>query len=104
MAMINQAETQTENLTDEKEILTVENNYWVGLKLALDRLRENADFKAVVLEGYFKDRAVNGVSMMCAPNSDANKRKDLLDEMYAISNFTWYLKMIDHLGSLSEEE
>jgi len=104
MAMINQAETQTENLTDEKEILTVENNYWVGLKLALDRLRENADFKAVVLEGYFKDRAVNGVSMMCAPTSDGNVKKDLLDEMMAISKVIWYFKMIDHMGSTSEEE
>lgn len=100
--MINQVGTQTENV-DEKEVLTVENNYWVGLKLALDRLRENADFKAVILEGYFKDRAVNGVSMLCAPNSDGNKRKEILDEMMAISNLTWYLKMIDHMGSTMDD-
>lgn len=104
MAMINQAETQTELVEDEREILTVENNYWVGLKQSLDRLRANPDFKAVILEGYFKDRAVNGVSMLCAPGSEGLKRKELLDEMLAISNLVWYFKMLDHMGSTDEEE
>lgn len=104
MAMINQAETQTENLTEEREILTVSNNYWVEMKQSLDRLRENADFKKVILEGYFKDRAVNGVSMLSAPSSDSVKKKELLDEMMAISNLVWYFKMLDHMGSISGEE
>lgn len=104
MALINQAETQTEHVEDEREILTVENNYWVGLAQSLERLKANPDFQKVVLEGYFKDRAINGVSMLCAPNSDGNRRKELLDEFYAISNLTWYFKMIEHMGSVTEEE
>lgn len=104
MVMINQAETQTENLNDEREILTVENNYWVGMKQSLDRLRENADFKNVVLNGFFQDRAVNGASMFAGPNSNSEVRKDLIDEITAISKLHWYFKMIDHMGSVSEEE
>ena len=103
-SMINQAATQTENVEDEREILTVENNYWVGLKQALDRLRANPDFKAVILEGYFKDRAVNGVSMLCSPGAEGAKRKEILDDMMAISSLVWYFKMLDHMGSNSEEE
>lgn len=104
MALINQAETQTEQVEDEREILTVENNYWVGLAQALERLKANPDFKAVVLEGYFKDRAINGVSMLCSPGSDGGRRKELLDEMLAISNLTWYFKMIEHMGTTNDEE
>ena len=104
MTMINQTENQTEHVEDEREILTVENNYWVNLNNSLERLKANPDFQAVITEGYFKDRAINGVSMLCAPNSDGTKRKELLDEFYAISNLTWYFKMIEHMGSVSDEE
>ena len=104
MVLINQAETQTEQVENEKEILTVENNYWVNLAQSLERLKANPDFQKVILEGYFKDRAINGVSMLCAPNSDGTKKKELLDEFYAISNLTWYFKMIEHMGSINEEE
>ena len=104
MTLINQTENQTEHVEDEREILTVENNYWVNLNNSLERLKANPDFQAVITEGYFKDRAINGVSMLCAPNSDGTKRKELLDEFYAISNLTWYFKMIEHMGSVNDEE
>ena len=41
-----------------------EYNYYVGLKQALDRLEQNPDFKKVILDGYFKDKAINGVSLL----------------------------------------
>ena len=45
-----------------------EYNYWVGMRQALERLENGTpqpgDFKKVILEGYFKDRAVNTVSAM----------------------------------------
>ena len=104
MTLINQTENQTEHVEDEREILAVENNYWANLNSSLERLKSNPDFQAVILEGYFKDRAINGVSMLCAPNSDGARKKDLLDEFYAISNLTWYFKMIEHMGSTNEEE
>ena len=104
MTMINQTENQTEHVEDEREILTVENNYWVNLNNSLERLKANPDFQAVITEGYFKDRAINGVSMLCAPNSDGNTKKDLLDEFYAISKLKWYFKMIEHMGSVNDEE
>lgn len=103
MTMINQAETQTENV-DEREIITVENNYWLGMKQDLDILRATPAFKNVVENGYFRDRAVNAVSMLCAPSTDANRRKELLDEMYAISNLQWYFKMLDHMGTSDDSE
>ena len=105
--MINQVGTQTENV-DEKEVLTVENNYWVGLKLALDRLRENADFKAVILDGYFKDKAINGVSLLAI---DGIKRQglrgEIMEELVAISSLQDFFITIENLGTvptIDEEE
>jgi hypothetical protein len=43
-----------------QEILTTSNDYWVDLAEALVRLESNPDFKKVILEGYFRDKAVDG--------------------------------------------
>ena len=45
------------NLNDQ-QILEVENKYWADMWLALSRLKENKDFKHVILEGYFRDKAI----------------------------------------------
>lgn len=108
--MINQA--PTENVETEQELLTVENQYWAELNAALERLENGNpqpdDFKKVILEGYFKDRAINGVSMMDAPGvADSGQRKDLVEEMISISKLQWYFNMIKNLGTsetLDEEE
>ena len=49
------------NLEDQ-QILEVENQYWADMWASLERLQKNKDFKRLILEGYFKDKAINGVS------------------------------------------
>jgi hypothetical protein len=94
-----------ENTNDVNE---VENNYWYNLHLALARLEENKDFQLVVEEAYFKDRAVNGVSMLANDNVKRNGfRGDIMEEMVAISHFRHFLLNIHSLGApapLDDEE
>lgn len=102
--IINQ--TPTENV-EGKDILLVENEYWVGLNRDLEVLQRTPEFKRVILEAYFKDRAINGVSMLSNPAVKArNERSELMEEMVAISNLQHFLMMIANLGTipLDEEE
>lgn len=101
--MINQA-TPTENV-DGKEILTVENEYWAGMYESLDRLKKNDDFKKVILEGYFKDKAINGVSLLATDYVKQNSlRSDVMEQLIAISALEDYFATIDNLGTIPAED
>jgi len=87
------------------ELETTENQYWVDMHEALKRLETNRDFKMVVLEGYFKDRAINGVSMLAEPSvKQQGQRADIMEDMVAISNLQYYFKMIKNLGAIAEDD
>ena len=58
--MINQNAADNGLTADEVK----EYNYYVGMKQSLERLETNPDFQKVILDGYFKDKAVKGVSML----------------------------------------
>lgn len=82
-----------------------EYNYWVGMKQALERLENNPDFKTVVLEGYFKDKAINGVSMLAAPYiKQHGKRGEVMEELVAISALQDYFMVIKNLGTEVDDE
>ncbi len=87
------------------ELETVENQYWVDMHQALKRLESNKDFKMVVLDGYFKDRAINGVSMLAEPSiKQQGQRADIMEDMVAISNLQYYFKMVKNLGAIAEDD
>lgn len=104
--MINQA-SPTENV-DEQDILRVENEYWVNMNNALERLRQNDDFRTVILDGYFKDKAINGVSLLATEYVKRNNaRSDVMEQLIAISALEDYFMTIENLGTIpseSEEE
>lgn len=104
MQLINQEQVKVnENMSDE-EILTVGNDYWMQLAHDLEGLKQDERFQRVILEGYFKDRPINGVFMLDAPGVAENgARKDLMEEMISISKLQWYFKMIESMGSAPEE-
>ena len=91
------------NQTHE-EIASVENDYWVDMAEALLRLESNPDFKKIILEGYFKDRAVNGVSMLC--NAEVMRRQqrgNIMETLVAISQLQDYFITIKNMGTVEDD-
>lgn len=87
------------------ELLGVENKYWKDLNHALKQLHENPHFQKVILEGYFTDKAVNGVSMLAnyAVMRDG-KRGEILESLVAVSHLQDYFITIANLGADPDEE
>lgn len=99
--LINQAESQLKDTDGNKDLLTVENEYWVNLHNALERLEQNEDFKTVIKEGYFKDKAINGVSLLATDYvKKAGARGDLMEQLVAISQLEDYFATIHNLGTV----
>ena len=94
------------NLSDQ-QLLEVENQYWVDLWAALERLKQNKDFQKVILEGYFKDRAVNGVSLLAQEAIvSSGRRPAIIEDLIAISHLEDYFFTVENLGTVptGEEE
>ena len=82
-----------------------EYNYWVGMRQALERLENNPDFKKVVLEGYFQDRAINAVSAMASQYvRKSNTRGELIEELNAISQLQQHFIIIKSMGAEAPED
>lgn len=91
--------------TDEQEIMQVENAYWIEMKEALDKLHDNPEFKKVILEGYFKDKAVNGVSLLALDSiKQGGHRTDVMEDLIAISSLQDYFATIQNLGTIPDDE
>ena len=92
------------NTLSEDRLVQVENEYWVNLWEALERLQSNKDFQKVVLEGYFKDKAVNGVSLLA---QDAivkgGHRTAVMEDLIAISSLQDFFITVENLGSIPPE-
>lgn len=94
----------TENV-DGRELESVEMQYWVDMKKALDRLEANEDFKKVILDGYFKDKAINGVSLLATDYVVANGlRTRVMESLVAISQLEDFFKTIKVMGGEGAEE
>jgi hypothetical protein len=99
--LINQAESQLKDTDGNKDLLTVENEYWVTMHDALERLEQNEDFKKVIQIGYFKDKAVNGVSLLATDYvKQAGARGDIMEQLVAISQLEDYFAVIHNLGTV----
>ena len=82
-----------------------EYNYWVGMKQALERLENNPDFQKVILDGYFKDKAINGVGMLASGYIKKNGlRPDVMESLIAISQLQDFFITIKQLGTEPEDE
>ena len=99
--LINQAESQLKDTDGNKDLLTVENEYWVTMHDALERLEQNEDFKKVIQIGYFKDKAVNGVSLLATDYvKQVGARGDIMEQLVAISQLEDYFAVIHNLGTV----
>lgn len=93
------------NTLTEQNLIEVENRYWADMWDALERLHENKDFQRVILQGYFKDKAVNGVSLLAQDAIVRNgQRTAVMESLIAISQLEDYFITIQNLGSIPPED
>ena len=99
--MSNQNQAELELTAEELK----EYNYYVGMIQALERLENNPDFQKVILDGYFKDKAVNGVSMLASGYIKKNGlRADIIESLVAISQLQDYFITVKQLGAEDDSE
>lgn len=92
------------NLSDQ-QLIEIENQYWVDMWASLERLKDNKDFQRVILEGYFKDKAINGVSLLAQDAIIAGgHRTAVMEDLIAISSLEDFFVTIENLGSTPPEE
>ncbi len=90
---------------NQEALVTTDNSYWAIQALALDRLMKNEDFKTVILEGYFKDRAVQGVSLLAKYETKrAGVRPEILESLIAISHLEDHFNTIRQMGMYAEQD
>jgi len=79
-------------------------NKLISKKQALGRLLQNPDFKAVVLDGYFKDECVRLVMAKGTPSMDSPEAQAaVIRDIDSISSFKGYLQVIEHEANLAEK-
>lgn len=77
------------------ELESVDNSYYVELNAALNRLEQNPDFQKVILQGYLKDKALAGVSLLSRHDiKKRGERPDVIEELVSIANLNHYFFMI----------
>ena len=80
-------------------------SYWVEMAEALERLERNQDFIKVIEEGYFKDKAVSGVSILASDQvKSSGRRTDVMEGLIAISSLQDHFYTIKAMGQAVEDE
>jgi len=94
MDVINQEQTASKSLT-----------YWAEQAEALARLEKNVDFKKVIEEGYFKDKAVSGVSILATDQvKNGGNRTDVMESLIAISALQDHFQTVYAMGQAIKAE
>jgi len=82
-----------------------DNGYWVEQADALERLMKNKDFQIVILEGYFKDKAITGTSILASDQiKQAGARTDVMEGLIAVSALQDHFNTIKMLGEMAEQD
>lgn len=93
------------NQETEVELETVGREYWVDMLEALERLEKNVDFKLVIMDGYLKDKVLDGVSLLAHPDvKKRGERSDIMEDLVASSNLKYHLSMIHNLGGAAKQD
>lgn len=90
-----------QNEIENEHLIEIDNKPWVDKYYALVRLYDNPDFKTVILDGYFTERAVNGVSMLANMGTVVRgDRPQIMEELVAISRLQDYFNTIKNLSGV----
>lgn len=90
------------NQDEQLELEQVEAQYWIEQYNSLIALEKNEDFKKVILEGYFKERALDQVSLLGTDYVKKNGlRAEVMELLVAISTLQDHFAVIKNLGSIA---
>ena len=94
------------NLENTDQVVAVsDNTYWKNMKEDLESLHTDDRFKRVFLEGYFKDRAADCVSLLASTHIIENGlRPQVMEDLIAISKLQDHFMTITNLGGTTEED
>jgi hypothetical protein len=105
MDTINQGATVKQASESERGIESTDNTYWGELARDLEVLERTPEFKRVILEGYFKDKAVMGVSLLATDAvKQAGARSDIMENLIAISSLEDHFKTIRTMGMYAQQD
>lgn len=81
---------------DQHDLKTQEQEHWLILGDALNRLRKNPDFKLVIEENYLRNSVLSKVSLLAVDQiKKEGRRVDLFEDIVAASSlYNWFL-MVD---------
>lgn len=84
----------SDNTVQEIELSIEQAKEFVERGKALERLRANPDFQAIVLKGYFENEAIRLVHLKSDPNvQGAEQQAAINKDIDAIGAFQWYLRV-----------
>lgn len=83
----------------EKDLYEVENTKYIEAYRALKNLENNKDFQVLILDGYLKEKPLDSISLLARPDvKKRGERTDIMEDLISISNFKYYLFMVQRLG------
>lgn len=91
------------NDTHEIELSLTQAKKIVERKAMVTKLMGNREFKALILEGYFKEEPARLVNLLGDPSMQAH-RDDIIRDMCGISSLQGYFRNVVRMGSLAEIE
>jgi len=93
-----------EQITKEDVINYIEEQQEIVEEVKVfERLEENPDFKKVITDGLFRDRAAQLVRMSNDPRLAQDERDSVMDEIRGLSSVAQYLEMIKLQGGKAQQ-
>lgn len=78
--------------------------YFVDKRDALLRLYQNADFKQIISEGYFREEAIRNVAIKCAPDYRSEEAQAaILQAIDAIGALQNYFRVIEMQANVAAD-
>lgn len=78
-------------------------NHNIDLADALNRLKHNTDFKALILDDYLQDRVISYLSLAISSTLSKEEQEKFSSKAYAAMYLKEYLNEIEIAGALAKE-
>ena len=96
---------------EQIELETIEQQHHLVMGEAWNRLKNNPDFKTVILDGYLNEKVLASVSLLAVPQiADQGKRPGVMEDLVAASNLQYFFRQVEAFyegaknPTLSDEE
>jgi hypothetical protein len=91
-------------VTDEQELLEVDNSYWSEQKIALEQLKERDFYRTLMSEGYFKNYVYELVMQLVHPNVVENQmRSAIMEKLVGVARTAEYLRTVTNMSTSNDD-